>query len=379
MNFSKAFCAVILAVFVAAGSGVSGLAAVVGSENRAGLRSQDNPVGSNHGLVSLDVAVTGKDGQPIKDLTRNDFTIYEDGSKQTITRFSQTDAPFAILLLLDLSGSTDSQVALMKSAADKFISQVHSDDLVAVATFSNGGQFVADFQDDRKEARKKVSQIATPAGTQEERYTVDTGTSFYDALDFAVKASPLSEVEGRKAVVCISDGVDSTSSLRYSDIAGEMERSETALYFLELNTEQENLGLVLRSPSDPNYANFSRSQLQRYFDHFEPDPYAPDRQLSRSALPASLRTKINAGLYEIARQELGQMAEHTGGKVYPVNSLQDLSGVAEKVASDLRSQYSIAYRTTNHTNDGKWRTIRVEVNRPGAVVHTRSGYRAPGM
>jgi VWFA-related protein len=378
MNFVKALRTAVIVALVAAAPAIVGLASASSGGEGPGRQVPDKPARVKSGFVSLDVGVSSKDGQTLKNLPKDDFTVYEDGVKQSITKFSQTDAPFTVLLLLDLSGSTAGQIALMKSAADGFLAHLRSSDSVGVATFSNGGEIIADFQDDRKEIRRKVSAIATPEGNDEERYTVDTGTSFYDALDFAVKSSPLSEVEGRKALVCISDGVDSSSSLRYVDIAGGLERSGTSLYFLKLDTEKENLSLVLKDPSDPDYANFSRSQLERYFDRYEPDPYAPNRQLARKELPADLRTRINGGLYEIARQELGQMAERTGGRVYPVSSVGDLSGVFDQVAADLHSQYSIGYRSTNQDHDGKWRTIRVEVNQPGAVVHARSGYRAPG-
>jgi len=345
---------------------------------RLGQQEQDDSARiKKSGTVVLEVAVSDKEGHALNSLTKNDFTVYEDGSKQTITKFSATEAPFTVLLLLDLSGSTSSEIELMKSAAKGFLGQVRGEDLVGVATFSNGGEIAADFDDERGEIKRKIDHIAPPAGYEDAHNTVDTGTSFYDALNFAVDASPLSQVEGRKAVVCITDGVDSTSTLRYADIAGDLERSGTSLYFVQLNTEKQNLSQILKDPSDPDYANFSRSQLERYFDRFEPDPYAPDRQLSRRELPPDLRTKINAGLYEIARQQLSEMAQHTGGRVYPVNGAADLSGIFKQVASDLRSRYSIEYQSTNQARDGKWRTVRIDVAAPGAVVHSRPGYRAP--
>jgi Ca-activated chloride channel homolog len=337
---------------------------------------QEEPEGVKSGNVSLEVGVSDRSGNGLKSLAEKDFTVYEDGVKQRIVRFSPIQAPFNVLLLLDLSGSTENEIGLMKSASEEFVSDLRGGERVAVATFSNGGQMVADFEDDRKVTRQKIEGISIPAATEGQRYTADSGTSFYDALDFAIKSSPLAQAEGRKAVICISDGVDSSSTLKYSDVAVELEKSGTTLYFLALDTEKENLSLVLKDPNDPDYANFSRSQLERYFDRFEPDPYAPDRQIPRNQLSRELRTKVNAGLYEIARQQMTQMAEHTGGKVYPVSGASDLPPAFKQVVTDLRSQYSIEYHTSNPAHDGLWRTIRVDVDVPGAIVHTRSGYLA---
>jgi VWFA-related protein len=121
--------------------------------------------------------------------------------------------------------------------------------------------------------------------------------------------------------------------------------------------------------------NLSLSQINRYYDHYEPDSI--DRRRERLALPVPLREKINAGLYKIARRELSELSERTGGRVYPVRTLGDLEGVYKQVADDLRSQYSIGYYPTNETYDGRWRTIRVEVKRGAARVRARSGYWAP--
>ena len=83
-------------------------------------------------------------------------------------------------------------------------------------------------------------------------------------------------------------------------------------------------------------------------------------------------------LYEIARRDLRQLAVRTGGRVYPVSALTDLSEIYKQVADDLRSQYSISYYPSNESHDGRWRSIRVEVARPNSSVRARSGYWAPG-
>jgi Ca-activated chloride channel family protein len=95
-------------------------------------------------------------------------------------------------------------------------------------------------------------------------------------------------------------------------------------------------------------------------------------------MSADVKREINAGLYKIARREQQQMAERTGGRVYAVRTLADLSGVYKQIADDLRSQYSINYYSSNQSRDGRWRAIRVEVRPRDATVRARSGYWAPG-
>ena len=86
--------------------------------------------------------------------------------------------------------------------------------------------------------------------------------------------------------------------------------------------------------------------------------------------------QINRRLYESARHELREMANQTGGRVYPVKSLEQLEPAYSQIAAELRTQYSMSYYPTNEKHNGKWRTLRVRVNRPGFVARTRPGYRA---
>jgi VWFA-related protein len=328
-------------------------------------------------LVSLNVSATGRDGRPLKSLSKDNFTVYEDGVKQKITHFAAVEEPFTLMLLMDISGSTAEQILLMKRAAKGFLAELRPRDRIGVIAFSRQVLTIADFGESREQVSRQIDDIATTEGYEDQRFTADTGTSFYDALYYAAEESSLKRLEGRKAIVCMSDGVDSTSRLEYSDIAAVLENSSASVYFLKWDTEDANLDLVSRDPSDPQYANFSQSQLDRYFSHFDPDPDSENRVFPRNALPPDLRARVNRGLYEIAEREIGEMAERTGGRTYPVRVLEDLAGVFKQVAADLRVQYSVGYYSTNPLHDGKWRTVRVGINLLGAVVRTRSGYRAP--
>jgi VWFA-related protein len=337
-------------------------------------RQQDEPVRLKTDLVSVASSVKDKQGRVIKSLKAEDFIVYEDGRQQQIAHFAATEEPFTLMLLLDISGSTRDEIALIKRAAKKFLEELRPDDRVGVIVFSREVEMIAELTDTRERVVAEIDRAATPQGNGEYQFNSKTGTSFYDALYLAIEESPLKQAEGRKAIICMSDGVDSTSLKLYRDIQTLAEKSEAALYFLQLNTEEATLAGLLKPRSDPGYLNFSESQVNRYYDEFDPD--APGRATPRHAISPLMRREMNVALYELARRQMKEMTERTGGRVYPVFTLMDLVGVYKQVADDLRSQYLIGYYPTNDKRDGRWRTIRVEVRAKDASVRARSGYRA---
>src|SRR5215216_1088533 len=337
---------------------------------------QDEPIRLKTDLVSITASAIDRAGRAIKSLKAEDFTIYEDGVKQKISHFAATEEPFTLLLLLDVSGSTRDDMALMKKAARNFLSELRADDRVGVIVFSREIELIATFQDARDKVEASIDQTVAAEGSEASRFTSNTGTSFYDALFLAVEESPLKQAEGRKAIICMSDGVDSTSMKNYKDISTLVEQSEASVYFLTLNTEQATLTGLLKPRTDPGYLNFSPGQINRYFDEYDRDSL--ERHRPRDLMSADVKREINTGLYRTARREQQEIAERTGGRVYPVRSLADLSGVYKQVADDLRSQYSISYYPSNQARDGRWRAIRVEARPREATVRARSGYWAAG-
>jgi Ca-activated chloride channel homolog len=337
--------------------------------------NQDEPIKLKSDLVMLTSSVIDRQGNVLKTLKADDFIVYEDGSKQKIELFSSTEEPFTVMLLLDVSGSTRDDIALIKSAAKNFLAELRDKDRVGVILFSGDVEMIADLKDSRAKVERAIEQLTSTPGEEGYQFSARTGTSFYDALFLAIEETPFKNVEGRKAIICVSDGVDSTSKMDYRAVAKLIEKSEASVYFLELNTEEATLAGLLRDNKDPQHLNFSQSQIKRYFDAFEAD--SMERHKPRQLYTAETKRKMNKGLYEIARREMREIAERTGGREYAVGSLSDLSGVYKQVADDLRSQYSIGYYPTNDAHDGRWRKIRVELKR-GGTVRARSGYWAPG-
>jgi Ca-activated chloride channel family protein len=351
---------------------MAGAAVRAGQEPR---QDKDDTIRLRSDLVSLNAAVVDSRGHAMQRLEARDFEVYEDGVKQTIANFSATSEPFALMLLIDISGSTAQEIDLMKDAARSFVEHIGPGDRIGVIVFSNEVVEIAEITDPRDRVMQEIERISTSSGAAGHRFSENTGTSFYDALYLAVNDSSLKQVKGRKAIICMSDGVDSTSRIKFPETARTVESSKASVYFLELDTEKANLQALLKSKFDPGYANFSKSQIDRYYERY--DQGSSDRYLAPDLLREDLRKRINHGLYEIARSELSQMADKTGARVYPVRTVWDLAGVYGQIAADLSTLYSIGYYSTNEARDGKWRPIRVLVKKQGARVRTRPGYWGP--
>lgn len=338
--------------------------------------NQDEPIRLKSDLVTLTAAVTDRNGRAIRSLKAEDFVVYEDGVRQKISHFTATEEPFVVMLLLDLSGSTQDEIDLIKRSARSFLAELRSDDRVGVIVFDSKVQVLTEASASRASVESAIDGIARTASSDGQRFTSNTGTSFYDALRVASEQSALKQTERRKAIVCMSDGVDSTSRMSSRDAAPLIEKTEASVYFLELNTEETTLDGLLKPRTDHGYIQFSQSQIDRYYDTY--DQQSMDRFRPREVMPPLVRREVNAGLYEIARREMRSLAERAGGRVYPVSALTDLRAVYKQVAADLRAQYSISYYPEDRGRDGNWRAIKVETRAPAATVRTRSGYWAPG-
>lgn len=314
-------------------------------------------------LVSIDVNVTDRTGARITPpLRAEDFVVYENGVRQTISNFSLTEAPFNVVLLIDTSGSTAENLELIRQAARKFLDELRPKDRVAVVAFHKQIELLEDLSTDRTKIEAALDHL--PAGS---------GGAFYDALQLSVD-DVLKNVPGRKAVIALTDGVDSFGTFTYEKLLPEIERSGAVLYFLELNTEQFTEAGMLRPCFAEDHFEFSAKQLKKYF------AAQKRREIEfghHCTIPPEERRQMNHALYETARREIREMAEHTGGSVYPVTSLQGLAPAYAQIADDLRKFYSIGYYSTNDKHDGSWRKLRVEIKMAGLKAKTRPGYRAP--
>ncbi len=331
-------------------------------------------------LVSVPAVVTDSAGRPLPGLRPENFRLIEDGQLQSITNFGTAETPFEIALLLDTSGSTRDDVALIRSAANSFIDALRPGDRVGVVSF-NTAQTVAEpiatvevltpLTGDRQTLRKAIENLGQ-----------SNGTPYYDALervaDSVFREPPRDEVRGRRAVVALTDGVDSVSNSDFATAKVKLSRAGVACYFIQVNTEDFVEDRLMKDCRDDGRLALSQKQLQRYRQIFVPAAKAEDFNSFCQMGPFE-RMSISRELYKLARREMNDLARVSGGRSFVAASLTDARAAFARVAADIGTLYSLGYYPSNKARDGKFRAIKLEVRglKEKTQVRARDGYYAP--
>ncbi|MGZ8846014.1 MAG: VWA domain-containing protein [Pyrinomonadaceae bacterium] len=330
-------------------------------------------------LVTVPAVVTDKNGRPLATLKQDNFTVFEDGKPQQLTNFATTEAPFEIALLLDTSGSTREELGLIRDAANAFINALRPGDRIAVIAFSNetaGGGLLATVDslsaltDKRTVLRSAIASVRT-----------SNGTPFYDALtriaEDVFRDPPTDQFRGRRAVVALTDGVDSSSNSDYTAARAKLMRTGVAAYFIQLSTEDYVEDRLLKDCQDDGRLTLSAKQLERFRRLFTPTAQKEDYQ-DFCRLGQFERMDISRRLYNLARQEMAEMARGSGGKNFAAATLQEARAAFTQVANEIGTQYSLGYYPSNKARDGRFRQIKVELRGvKDASVRARDGYYAP--
>jgi VWFA-related protein len=331
-------------------------------------------------LVSVPAVVTDSAGHQLSGLKPENFRITEDGQPQTITNFGTAETPFEIALLLDTSGSTRDDVALIRDAALSFIAALRPGDRVGIIAFNtaqSGGDSIAtvdvlsSLTSDRAELRKAVENLGS-----------SNGTPYYDALQKVVDSvfhdPPRDEVRGRRAVVALTDGVDSASNSDFATARLKLSQAGVACYFVQINTEDFVEDRLMKDCQDDGQLSLSQKQIERYRRLIVPPPKAEDFNSFCHMGPFE-RMSISRELYNIARREMNDLARASGGRSFQAATLADARAAFARVAADIGTLYSIGYYPTNKARDGKFRTIKLELKgvKDKAQIRARDGYYAP--
>jgi Ca-activated chloride channel family protein len=330
-------------------------------------------------LVSVPAVVTDATGRPLPGLRQENFRLLEDGQPQTITNFGTTDTPFEIALLLDTSGSTREDVGLIRQAASSFINALRPGDRVSIVAF-NQAQTVSDpiavvevlapLTNDRAELTKAIGNLGS-----------SNGTPYYDALEKVadkVFREPITDEVRRRAVVALTDGVDSASNSDFATAKVKLSRAGIACYFIEVNTEDFVEDRLMKDCKDDGRLTLSQRQLQRYREIFMPKAKAEDLS-SFCQMGLFERMSISRGLYNLARREMDDLAKVSGGRSFVASDLSDARAAFARVAADIGTLYSLGYYPTNKARDGKFRSIQLQLRglKDKAQIRARDGYYAP--
>lgn len=305
----------------------------------------DEVIRTETSLVQLNIGVVDKQGRAVTSLTKNDFVVYEDGVKQSIQSFEPVEAPFSLVLLLDMSGSTINFRQQLKLASIRFLDALSPNDRVAVIQFDRKVKSLSGFSEDRLKTAYAI-EIANGKGD----------TYFYEALRYSLREL---EREGkrRKAIVVLTDGVDT------------LMRNADRRVVSNAQTEGEAIAAVKPEASE---------ELIRILN-------AADRQgvtIFPLALPSgdprrlSTPTPSQIGMYSAARSRLQSLADRTGGRLNEINRLEHMAQLYREVAANLRTLYTVAYQAKGDRSRGKWHEIKVEVANTDLTARTRPGYYA---
>src|SRR5882724_5983536 len=331
-------------------------------------------------LVSVPTVVTDSSGHPVAGLRPENFLILEDGRPQEVASFGTTETPFEIALLLDTSGSTRDDVVLIRQAANSFIEALRPGDRVGIVAFNTTKQgtgpvatveVLTQLSSDRRTLRQAVENLGA-----------SNGTPYYDALekvaDTIFREPPRDEVRGRRAVVALTDGVNSTSNSDFATAKLKLSRAGIACYFIQVNTEDFVEDRLMKDCEDDGRLSLSQKQLQRYQRIFVPNA-KPEDYTNFCQMGPFERMSISRQLYNLARKEMDDLAKVSGGRSFVAANLSDARAAFGRVAADIGTLYSLGYYPTNKARDGKFRAIRLEVIglKAKPEIRARDGYYAP--
>ena len=313
-------------------------------------------------LVAVPVSVLDRQGRFIPGLRKEDFRVFENGVEQAIAYFEPSEKPFTVALLLDTSASTRFHLWEIREAAIAFAKQLRPQDRVLVVTFSDEVLLLTEATNDLEIVNAVIQTNANPG----------SATRLYDAVNLVI-AERLNKIQGRKAIVLFTDGVDTASNLAtYDGTLREAEELDALIYPIQYDTTdylramQGGGSVSVVTTTRGNWPFGGNTSTQTI-------PVTPSGGLQSVG--------ATQDQYERANQYLHGMADRTGGRLYQANDRKQLDQAFSSIAEELRRQYSLGYYEppANDSAPGGGqasdrRVISVRVNRPNVAVRARNSY-----
>lgn len=280
-------------------------------------------IGVEVNMVTVPVTVRRREGGFVKSLPKSAFRIFEDGEPQEIAFFAQEGLPVHIAIVLDNSGSVQTEWGTIKFATKKFVENLKPDDQFALVSFNTEIRLKMDWG--RKTDR--LDSVLTSIWCKD-------NTKLWDAI-YVVCNDVFKGITEKKAMIIMSDGLDNDSAVSYKEALDAAVHSEAAVYVV---SKTEAIKTLMQSR------------------HYQSIPFND---------------------FANADAALRKLAYETGGRVLYPNSFGQLDNIYAQVDEELRNQYTVGYISTNKMKDGSYRRIEVRVNEPDAAVSARPGYYAP--
>lgn len=270
-------------------------------------------------LALINATVTDPFNRLVTGLDVDNFRIYEDNVEQEVVTFSAEDVPISIGVIFDYSGSMSNKAAKAREAAIQFFKTANPQDEFFLVSFNEHAELTSSFTNSVEDLQSRML-LTTPKGR----------TALLDAIYLGL-SEMRSAHNGKRALLILSDGGDNHSRYNEGDIKRLVKEADTQLYAIGI---------------------------------FDPVGYR-NRTLEEGNGPSLL----------------GEVTELTGGRVFPVERLEDLPDIATKIGMELRNQYVLGYHPSNKTHDARWRKVKVKLRAPRGLppltVYSKTGYYAP--
>jgi len=265
-------------------------------------------------LVLIPVHVTTSLGISVTNLNKTNFQVFEDNVEQTITHFAMDDAPLSIGLVFDASGSMHNKLHKSSEAAAAFFKTTNPEDEFFLVEFNERPRLAIPFTFDADELYRHIAHTRTVGRT-----------SLLDAIHLAILQMKKA-ANSRKAIVIVSDGGDNCSRYSFGQIKNALMESEVQVYAMGI------------------------------FDYDDSPKKRPPEEVRGPGL-------------------LSELAELSGGRHYPIDDLNELPAISERIGLELRNQYLLGYSPQNLEKDGKYRTIKLDLAPPPGMPKLRMQYR----
>ncbi|HJP94596.1 MAG TPA: VWA domain-containing protein [Pyrinomonadaceae bacterium] len=310
----------------------------------------------NTTLITIPVSVMDRDGRYVPNLQKEDFRVWEDGVEQEVAFFQSVDKPFSVVLMLDTSPSTQFRLEDIQDAAISFVDQLRSDDKVMVVSFNDNIKVQCDLTTDREKIHRAIQHSRTGDGTR-----------LYDAVDMVINEQ-LSRIQGRKAIVLFTDGVDTTSKrATYESNITDAQELDALIYPVQYDTSRDmNVG---NFPPMGGPIDIWGQILGGIFGGG--GGRHGGRRGGGGGYPPPGGARDD---YELASRYLLELANSTGGREYKADSLNNMSYAFANVAEELRRQYSIGYYPKRPPQAGQRRQVKVRARQPNLAVRARDSY-----
>jgi len=294
--------------------------------------------------VMFPVTVRDSNGRLVSNLTRTDFKVFEDNALQPLSDLALRQVPVDVVLMVDASSSVANNLDDFRRAAQGFAAKLETEDRISLIKFDDRIELLQDWTKSRFQLQRALNRIEPGMFTR-----------FNDALLLASREQFGPVTKSRRAVIVLSDGIDNGQGTTSLEAALQALLKAQVTVYIVANTE-----------------------ISRAAKRAELDSLLGQGESSVKFNQVTIdRLRLGLKVLDQSEENLAQLAQATGGKLYKPLTFDALESTYAEVADELRHQYALYFTPLNKARDGSFRRVRIETVNPAFAPHTRVGYFAP--